>query len=118
MLFGLPRNLTGFPFPTGGSTIWRVTSDGQRTAYATGLTMVTSLAWKGGTLYAVQLDDGNFFDGHVGSLRTITPGGSTHEAVVDNLQAPYGLAIRGNTAFLTTGSVSAGGGSVIQVDLR
>ncbi len=39
--------LTGFPFPTGGSTIWRVTSDGQVSAYATGLTMVTSLAWKG-----------------------------------------------------------------------
>ncbi|WP_173922484.1 ScyD/ScyE family protein [Agromyces sp. Marseille-P2726] len=110
--------LTGFPFPTGGSTIWRVTTDGQVSAYATGLTMVTSLAWKGGTLYAVQLDDGNFFDGHVGSLRKVTPGGSTHEAVVANLDAPYGVAIRGNSAFLTTGSVSAGGGAVIQVDLR
>lgn len=110
--------LTGFPFPTGGSTIWRVTTDGQVSAYATGLTMVTSLAWKGGTLYAVQLDDSNFFDGHVGSLRKVTPGGSTHEAVVANLPAPYGVAIRGNSAFLTTGAVSAGGGEVIQVDLR
>ena len=110
--------LTGFPFPTGGSTVWRVTSDGQVTAYATGLTMVTSLAWKGDTLYAVQLDDENFFDGHIGSLRKVTPGGSTHEAVIANLSAPYGVAIRGNSAFLTTGAVSAGGGSVIQVDLR
>ncbi len=110
--------LTGFPFPTGGSTIWRVTGDGQVSAYATGLTMVTSLAWKGNTLYAVQLDDANFFDGHVGSLRKVTPGASVHEAVIANLSAPYGVAIRGNSAFLTVDAVSAGGGSVIQVDLR
>ena len=93
--------LTGFPFPTGASTIWRVTSDGQVSAYATGLTMVTSLAWKGNTLYAVQLDDSNFFDGHIGSLRKVTAGGSVHEAVLANLSAPYGVAIRGNSAFLT-----------------
>ncbi|WP_022890711.1 ScyD/ScyE family protein [Agromyces italicus] len=110
--------LTGFPFPTGGSTIWRVTVDGQVSAFATGLTMVTSLAWKGDALYAVQLDDGNFFDGHVGSLRKVTAGGSVHEAVIANLSAPYGVAIRGNSAFLTVDSVSAGGGSVIEVDLR
>ncbi|MBM7829851.1 hypothetical protein JOE59_000556 [Agromyces cerinus] len=110
--------LTGFPFPTGGSTIWRVTADGQVSAYATGLTMVTSLAWRGSTLYAVQLDDANFFDGHVGSLRKITAGGSVHEAVAANLSAPYGVAIRGNSAFLTIDSVSAGDGSVIRVDLR
>ncbi|MGY3128372.1 hypothetical protein ACVWW9_001871 [Agrococcus sp. UYP33] len=110
--------LTGFPFPTGGSTIWRVTRDGQVSAYATGLTMVTSLAWKGDTLYAVQLDDENFFDGHVGSLRAVTPGGSVHEAVVDGLSAPYGLAIRGHSAYLTIDSVSPGEGSAIRVDLR
>jgi hypothetical protein len=110
--------LTGFPFPTGGSTIWRVTPSGQVSAYATGLTMVTSLAWRGDTLYAVQLDDGNFFDGHIGSLRRIIPGGSTHEAVLDGLDAPYGLAIRGHDAYLTVGSVSEGAGSVIRVDLR
>lgn len=110
--------LTGFPFPTGGSTIWRVTPDGAVSEYATGLTLVTSLAWKGNTLYAVQLDDDNFFDGHVGSLRKVTPGASTHEAVVSGLSSPYGLAIRGNSAFLTVDSISSGGGSVVQVDLR
>ncbi|WP_306232501.1 ScyD/ScyE family protein [Agrococcus beijingensis] len=110
--------LTGFPFPTGGSTIWRVNKDGDVTPYATGLTMVTSLEWRGDRLYAVQLDDSNFFDGHVGSLRRITPGGSVHEAVLSGLDAPYGLAIRGHDAYVTVGSVSSGGGSVIQVDLR
>lgn len=110
--------LTGFPFPTGGSTILRVTRHGQVTEYATGLTMVTSLAWKGCTLYAVQLDDDNFFDGHIGSLRKITRGGDTHAAVVEGLSAPYGVAIRGNSAYVTIDSISSGDGSVIRVNLR
>ncbi|MGM1028552.1 MAG: ScyD/ScyE family protein [Actinomycetota bacterium] len=111
--------LTGFPFPEGGATIWRVTRDGEVSAYATGLTMVTSLAWRGDTLYAVQLDDeGLGSPERIGSLREVTPGGSEHEAVVDGLSAPYGVAIHGHAAYVTVDSVSAGGGSVIRVDLR
>jgi hypothetical protein len=111
--------LTGFPFPTGGSTIWRVTRDGEVSAYATGLTMVTGLAWRDSTLYAVQLDDEDFLAGAPsGSLREVTPGGSEHEAVLDDLSAPFGVAIRGHSAYVTIDSTSTGGGSVIRVDLR
>lgn len=111
--------LTGFPFPDGGSTIWRVTRDGEVSAYATGLTLVTSLAWRGRSLYAVQLDDANYLDGeHIGSVRRITRGGSEHEAVIDGLSAPYGIAVQGRSAYVTVDSISAGGGSVIRVDLR
>ncbi|WP_156906059.1 ScyD/ScyE family protein [Agrococcus lahaulensis] len=111
--------LTGFPFPNGGSTIWRVTRDGEVSAYATGLTLVTSLAWKGRTLYAVQHDDDNLLDGsYVGSLRRVTPGGSTHEAVIDGLSSPYGVAIQGRSAYVTVDSTSADIGSVIRVSLR
>ncbi|MFA4840157.1 MAG: ScyD/ScyE family protein [Agrococcus sp.] len=111
--------LTGFPFPTGGSTIWRVTRDGEMTAYATGLTMVTSLAWRGDTLYAVQLDDEDYIGSEPsGSLREVTPGGSEHEVVVDDLSAPYGVAIRGHSAYVTVNSTSTGDGSVIRVDLH
>lgn len=111
--------LTGFPFPTDGSTIWRVTRDGQVSEYATGLTTVTSLAWQGDTLYAVQYDDANFLDGQfIGSLRQVTPGGSEHEAVASHLSAPYGVAIRGKSAYVTTGATSSGDGAVVRVDLR
>ncbi len=111
--------LTGFPFPEGGSSIWRVTRDGEATEYATGLTMVTSLAWRGDTLYAVQLDDEDpLGEERSGSLREVTPGGSEHEAVVDDLSAPYGVAIRGHHAYVTVDSISNGDGSVIRVDLH
>lgn len=111
--------LTGFPFPADGSTIWRVTRDGRVSEYATGLTTVTSLAWKGNTLYAVQYDDVNFLNGQfIGSLRQVTPGGSVHDALASGLSSPYGVAIRGNSAYVTTGSTSSGGGAVLRVDLR
>ena len=45
--------LTGFPFPTGGSSIWRFVRGEEPTVYATGLTNVTDLAWHKGSLYAV-----------------------------------------------------------------
>lgn len=35
-----------------------------------------------------------------------------------DLSAPYGLAIRGHSAFVSIDSISSGGGSVIRVDLR
>ena len=47
--------LTGFPFPKGGASIYRVDPrTGAQSVYATGLTNVTDLAFVGGTLYAVQ----------------------------------------------------------------
>jgi hypothetical protein len=114
--------LTGFPFPKGGSTIWRVTLDGQVTEYATGLTNVTSLAWKGNQLYAVQLADEGLLSGPVGSLRKVVKGSDTHPVVADGLTAPYGLAIRGNSAYVTVNSIAqtaqAGDGAVLEIQLR
>ena len=47
--------LTGFPFPEGGSTIWRVRPGPAPTVYASGLTNVTDLAFNGKQPYAVQI---------------------------------------------------------------
>jgi hypothetical protein len=108
--------LTGFPFQAGAATIWRVAADGSRTAYATGLTNVTSLAWNGDTLYAVQISDGGLLGGPIGSLQRVDPAGA-HETVVGGLFAPYGVAIRAGHAYVTTGSVLPGGGEVLKVAL-
>lgn len=108
--------LTGFPFQQGASTIWRVARNGSVTPYASGLTNVTDLAWAGHTLYAVQIADEGLLSGPSGSLVKVSRTGN-HEAVADDLFAPYGLAIKGSHAYVTVGSV-APDGAVIKVRLR
>lgn len=112
--------LVGFPFPLGESRIWRVVPGQAPTVYASGLSNVTSLAWQGQTLYAVQFSDSSFLsDGPpIGSLRQIVPGASEHPAVLAGLFAPYGVAISGKTAYISTGSVLPGGGEVQALNLR
>ncbi len=110
--------LTGFPFPQGASTIWKVVPGQEPTVYATGLTNVTSLDFKGNQLYAVQVADNGLLAGPTGSVRKVVPGSTVHPAVVEGLFAPYGVAIRGNDAYVTTGSVAAGAGEVITFSLR
>jgi 3D (Asp-Asp-Asp) domain-containing protein len=114
--------LTGFPFPPGASTIYRWTPDGTLTPYATGLTNVTDLGWYGDTLYAVQLSDEGLASSEdpealpSGSLVRIEDGKAV--TVADDLQAPYGLALKGGSAYVTTCSVCAGDGEVVKIPLR
>lgn len=107
--------LTGFPFQSGAASIFRYGPDGLE-VYATGLTNVTDMAFAGDTLYAVQISDEGIQSGLTGSLVEVDPGGD-HTTVAGDLFAPYGLAIRGDDAYVTTGSV-APGGQVIRVSLR
>lgn len=114
--------LTGFPFPQGGSTIWRVDGHGTRAAYATGLTNVTDLAWYRGRLYAVQLADAGMLATPQGqvpkvSLVRVSRGG-IHSVVAGGLDAPYGVAFRRGSAYLTTCAMCAGEGAVVKVSLR
>lgn len=113
--------LTGFPFPVGGARIWRLPPAGAPQVFATGLTNVTDLAWAGDRLYAVQLAAGGLLSAGgappVGSLVQVTPGGATHRVVAANLTAPYGVAVQGRTAYVTTCAVCAGAGQVVAIDL-
>lgn len=111
--------LTGFPFAPGYARIHRVPQGGGTpTEYASGLTNVTDLAWYGGHLYAVQIaDTGLLTPGlPMGSLVRVLPGGGS-EMVAGPLPAPYGVAFRDGSAYVTTCSVCAGGGSVVKVPL-
>lgn len=101
--------LLGFPFEKGSSTIWRI-KDGRKTAYATGLTNVTSLAFGDrGRLFAVQIASNGLLGGPVGSLVEVRRGASKHRVVIDGLPSPYGVAVRGKYAYVTTGSTTAEG---------
>ncbi|QZY28137.1 ScyD/ScyE family protein [Nocardioides coralli] len=111
--------LTGFPFAPGFARIHHVPrGGGAPTVYADGLTNVTDLAWYRGDLYAVQIADGGLLTPGLpmGSLVRVLPGGGS-EPVAGPFPAPYGVAIRGGAAYVTTCSVCAGGGSVMRVPL-
>lgn len=111
--------LTGFPFEPGLANIYRVDRDGEVSVYASGLTNVTDLAFgERGVLYAVQLSDAGLLNGPIGSVVAIPAGGgATHTVVADGLFAPYGIAVKGRAAFVTTGSVAADAGQVIAIGL-
>jgi hypothetical protein len=112
--------LTGFPFPVGGANIWRVVPGRAPTRYVTGLTNVTDLAFgRDGSLYVVQIADQGLLAGESarGSVRRIKRNGA-RSVVIGNLVGPYGIALSGKSAYVTTCSFCADGGQVLKVPLR
>jgi len=112
--------LTGFPFPVGGSTIWRVEQGGEPTPYATGLTHVVDLAFgPDGTLWAVELAMNGLLSGDItGALVSIAPGGGEATVVAsDGLMMPGGVAVAADgTVYVANGSQMPGGGSIVTLD--
>ncbi len=107
--------LTGFPFQKGDANIWRVVPGQAPTVYASGLTNLTDLAFADdGSLYAVQISVEGLLNGPIGALVRINPGSSQHETIAGGLFAPYGVALRGDSAYVSTCTVCAGGGEVVE----
>lgn len=104
--------LTGYPFPKGASSIWRIVPGSAPTVYASGLTNVTDLAFNGNQLYAVQIASNGLLAGPIGSLVKVDAGSTSPTTVAGGLFAPYGVAIRGGRAYVTTCAVCPGGGTV------
>jgi hypothetical protein len=69
-------------------------------------------------LYAVEIATEGLLAGPIGSLVKITPGASVHETVAGGLSSPYGVALRGGAAYVTTCAVCIGDGEVIRVSLH
>jgi len=114
--------LTGFPFPVGAAHIFRVVPGHAPTVWASGLTNVTDLTWSHGRLYAVQIADGGLLSAKPGtlpqgSLVRVHRGDNSTEDTVAHLPAPYGVAIRHGSAYVTTCTVCAGGGGVSRIRL-
>jgi len=110
--------LTGAPYTQGVARIWRVVPGHRPRVWASGLTNVTSLAWSGHRLYAVQISDTGIPD-FVGSLLRVRPdaSGKADHTVATDLPAPYGVAIRRSAAFVSIGAIDPSGGSVIKIPL-
>jgi glucose/arabinose dehydrogenase len=112
--------LTGFPFVKGAASIYRMVPGHRAKVYASGLTNVTSMAFaKDGRLYAVQISNKGLLNGPTGSLWRVHPdsSGRSSKNLTGPLFAPYGVAIKGHNAYVTTGAVAPGAGQVIKVPL-
>jgi hypothetical protein len=110
--------LTGFPFEQGASSIWRVVPGSAPTKWATGLTNVTDLAFGAdGTLYAVEISATGLLTGPIGALVSVPAGSTSPTVVAGGLFAPYGVALRGGNAYVSTCSVCVGGGEVQRIPL-
>ena len=113
--------LTGGPFVKGVANIYRVDPrNGKVSVYATALTNVTDLAFNGRTLYAVQIATEGLLNGPIGSVVKVKPGGTVpadHTAVASGLFAPYGIAIKGGSAYVTINSIAKDTGQVLKIRL-
>lgn len=111
--------LTGFPFPVGGSTVWRVGPSGLE-PFRTGFTNVVDIVFgPNGSLYVVEIDSAGLATppAHppVGSLIRVAPDG-TRTTVATGLFAPGGVAFGPDGApYVTVCSVCAGGGQVLRL---
>lgn len=114
---------TGFPFPKGGSTIYRIPPGGSTPEpWATGLTNVSDLAWHRGELYAVQLSDSGLLrtppnELPKGSLVKVPQGSTSPTAVFTGLTAPYGVAFKHSHAYVTTCAMCVGNGQVLRIPM-
>lgn len=112
--------LPGFPFLPGSAKVVKVTSDGQVSDYATGLTMLTDLrAGPDGNLYAVQI--GQFTEqGPVPNSGAIirVKEGDASEVVMSGLSFPTSIDFNAaGDAYVTINGVGApGSGQVVKYD--
>lgn len=109
--------VTGGPFPPGLSRVDAFTIDGQQDAFATGLTMVTDVAFASdGTAYVVTMS-ADLINGGPGKVIRLAADGN-HMVVVDGLQLPNGLAFDANDTLYVTHKASfalPGGGELLRI---
>ena len=87
--------------------------------YATGFTLITDIAFDDdGNLYVVQIASDSFLtDPTPGALIRVTPDGDREELAAGQLTGPYGIAIRGDHAYVTQHAPEPGIGEVVRIAL-
>lgn len=110
--------LTGFPFPAGGATVWAVAPDGTKTAYATGFTNIIDIAWgPKGVLYVLEISANGLTSGDpTGALIKVWPNGTKKVVASDGLVTPTAVAIaKDGSVYVSNYGTSAGKGTVVNI---
>jgi hypothetical protein len=117
--------LTGFPFPVGGASVFRVNPHtGAYSVYASGFTMIMDLDFgDDGTLYVLELDSDNIRPigpSTDGSIWTVSRRGTKRKLALPagTLTEPGGIAAgRHDKLYVSNRSREAGKGEVLRIEL-
>lgn len=109
--------LTGFPFPKGGASVWKVVPGQDPVVYADGFTNIMGVSFApDGSLYVVELAHDGLLAAQglpMGGLWKVPAGGGTPELITDALPAPGGVNVAADgTVYVTTCTLCADGGGV------
>jgi sugar lactone lactonase YvrE len=116
--------LTGFPFPPGGASVFKVVPGQDPTVYASGFTNIIGLAFGAdGALYVAEISKDGLLNAApggppMGALLKVPAGGGTPEVLVgDGLPMPGGVAVATDgTIYVTTcASCPEGMGGVVSI---
>ncbi len=111
--------LTGFPFPVGAASVWRVVPGQAPTVYASGFTNIIDLAFDSrGRLLVLEIATRSLLDQtSPGALWRVSKGGAK-TLVTDALAAPGGVVVTDDrTAYVTNLSISGTQGQLVRVRL-
>jgi hypothetical protein len=110
--------LTGFPFPVGAASVWRVpVAGGDPEVWAEGFTNIIDIALgPNGSLYVLEISHVGLLAGLGGALYRVDRDGEKHLLLTDPLQAPGGIAVDADGSLLVTNcGVCPGGGQLLRV---
>lgn len=110
--------LTGFPFPVGGASVWRVEPGNAPTEFATGFTNIVDLKFgRDGSLYVLQLTTTGLLTGNpLGALIRVDPDGTRSEIAPGSLISPGGFVIaRDGSIYVSRFATLPGAGDVVRI---
>lgn len=114
----LISQLTGFPFPVGGASVYELTDTTEPEVVHEGFTNAMDLVAVGSDLYVVELAQDGLLNGPQGALVRVRADGTMVSLLSGELFAPAGVAADADGAlYITVGSVGPpGSGAVMRFD--
>jgi hypothetical protein len=104
--------LTGRPYVRGTARVWRVEPGRKPTVYASGFTNISDLAFAGKDLLVLEISRRGLNDpSSPGALVRLAPNGSRRLLASDGLSYPTGLAVRGNSIYVSNYGIFPGTGA-------